>query len=85
MVLSVIPSVAQLLSTGVLLPLVVLLLVGIVVVVGIWAEFSLIHSATSESDSGSPERKINCPACGARNAGSRTRCKYCDDTLPAGE
>ncbi len=67
----------QILAAGVLL----VFCAGTVIL--IWAEFSIVHAATSGEDRVSPEEKSNCPECGSRNPVNRQQCDYCGVPLPA--
>lgn len=61
-----------------------LLVVGIVVVVAMWVEFSIVHSALSHGSESDAKPKHNCPNCGARNPIDRATCNHCEHTLPDG-
>lgn len=63
-------------------PIAVILTVCVLIVVRLWFDVLLVRAVTAGGDTEPPESKLNCSTCGARNSGSRTRCKTCDEPLP---
>ncbi|WP_435344497.1 hypothetical protein [Haloarchaeobius sp. HRN-SO-5] len=60
----------------------IVLLMIVAIVLDLHFDILVVRAVTSGGDTEPPESKVNCSACGARNSGSRTRCKTCDEPLP---
>ncbi|WP_435364332.1 hypothetical protein [Haloarchaeobius sp. DYHT-AS-18] len=69
------PPVERLVSLGIVLVACVLLGARF------WFSIAIFNAAMSGGDTQPPESKVNCSACGARNAGSRAECRTCGEPL----
>ncbi|WP_435318915.1 hypothetical protein [Haloarchaeobius sp. TZWSO28] len=69
------PPVERLVSLG------IVLVACVIIAARFWFSFAVLRAISSGGDSQPPESKVNCSACGARNAGSRTECRTCGEPL----